>query len=196
MFAAYQVVTLIVAPILGDTLPRIGRRRAIFIGVIAIPIATSLFAFAALFEDDVVFYVVSVLARCFQGAADAFIMVSVPSIISLEWPEQDEVYQGYVGMSMGIGLMLGPVISSITVRFFEYFWTLIFFAVLVFVLTFTAACMIPKRIDTNTDSKGEVDDIPYSLFLKNPRVITVLLVSFVSSLCLIFMDPILVLRLE
>ena len=40
---------------------------------------------------------------------------------------------------MGLGLMLGPVIASLVVRFLSYFWTLIFFAVLVFVLGFTAA---------------------------------------------------------
>eukprot|EP00353_Schmidingerella_taraikaensis_P003005 CAMPEP_0185585064 /NCGR_PEP_ID=MMETSP0434-20130131/36214_1 /TAXON_ID=626734 ORGANISM="Favella taraikaensis, Strain Fe Narragansett Bay" /NCGR_SAMPLE_ID=MMETSP0434 /ASSEMBLY_ACC=CAM_ASM_000379 /LENGTH=92 /DNA_ID=CAMNT_0028205175 /DNA_START=175 /DNA_END=453 /DNA_ORIENTATION=+ len=92
MFAAYQLMTLIVAPIIGENLPKIGRRKAIFIGVIIIPIATSAFAMAALFESDFAFYAVSLIARCLQGAADALILVTVPSIIAIEWPEQNEVY--------------------------------------------------------------------------------------------------------
>ena len=64
MFAAYQLTTLIVAPILGDYLPKIGLRKAILIGVIVIPIATCLFAMAALIDYDETFYAVSIIARC------------------------------------------------------------------------------------------------------------------------------------
>lgn len=49
MFSAYQLTTLIVAPILGENLSKIGRRKAILTGVIVIPFATCLFAFAAFF---------------------------------------------------------------------------------------------------------------------------------------------------
>jgi len=52
---------------------------------------------------------------------------------------------------MGVGLMLGPVIASALIRFLNYFWTMIFFAGLVFVLSFTAANFIPKRIDRAAD---------------------------------------------
>ena len=138
---------LIVAPILGDKLPSIGRRKAIFYGVIVASLATVAFAMASLCETDGAFYAVSIIARGLQGAADAFIFVTVPSIIAIEWPEKNETYQGYAGIAMGVGLMLGPVIASTVVRFAEYFWTLIFFAILVFVLGFTAACFIPKRLD-------------------------------------------------
>jgi len=193
LFSAYQLMTLIIAPILGDNLAKFGRRRSILIGVIVIPFATCLFALAALFENDDVFYAVSFFARCLQGAADALILVTVPSIIAVEWPEHNETYQGYAGISMGVGLMLGPVIATIIVRFLEYFWTLIFFAVLVFALAFTAACFIPKRIDKASEEHGEIENVSWKLFMKNPRVVMVLFVNLVASICLIFMDPILVL---
>ena len=147
MFASYQLTFLIVAPALGDMLPKFGRRRAILYGSILISLATVVFACGALFTNDVAFYIVSFVARCLQGGADAFILVSVPSIIAVEWPEKNEKYQGFAGISMGLGLMLGPVIATILVRYLDYFWTLIAFAVLVFVLCTTATCFIPKRID-------------------------------------------------
>ena len=102
---------------------------------------------ASFCQNDVAFYSVSIVARALQGAADAMILVTVPSIIAIEWPEKNEVYQGYAGASMGVGLMLGPVIASGVIVFLNYFWTLIFFAVLVFVLGIASVLCIPKRLD-------------------------------------------------
>ena len=147
MFASYQLMFLILAPILGDVLPKFGRRRAILCGSFLISAATVVFACGALLKDDVAFYIVSFVARCLQGASDALILVTVPSIIAVEWPEKNEKYQGFVGISMGLGLMLGPVLATLLVRYLTYFWTLIAFAVIVFVLCTTATCFIPKRID-------------------------------------------------
>lgn len=196
LFASYQLVFLVVAPILGDTLPKFGRRRAIYVGSILISLATATFACGAFCENDTAFYIVSFVARSLQGGADAFILVSVPSIIAVEWPEQNEVYQGYAGISMGVGLMMGPVIATAIVRVLSYFWTLMFFAVLVFVLTFTATCFIPKRIDLDKAEAKELTDVPYKYFFGSPRVVSVLVIVFIAAVNLIFMDPILVLWLE
>ena len=158
--------------------------------------ASLLFAFGAFCVNNVAFYVVSLIARSLQGAADAFVLVAVPSIIAVEWPEKNEVYQGYAGISMGIGLMLGPVIATGVVHWVDYFWTLVFFAVLVFVLTMSAICFIPKRIDLNKEEQKEMEDVPWGHFFASPRVVTALIVDFIAAINLIFMDPILVLWLE
>ena len=63
-------------------------------------------------ETDEAFYIASILARSLQGAADAMILVTVPSIIAIEWSDKREAYQGYAGAATGIGLMLGPVLAS------------------------------------------------------------------------------------
>ena len=147
MFASYQFVFLIVTPVLGGILPKFGRRRAILCGSCFMSAATVVFACGALFENDIAFYVISLVARSLQGAADALILVTVPSIIAVEWPEKNAKYQSYAGISLGLGLMLGPVLATFLVRYLSYFWTLIAFAILVFVLCTTATCFIPKRID-------------------------------------------------
>ena len=93
LFACYQLVFLIVAPVLGDVLPKFGRRRAIIWGICIITVATMLFASAAIFKNSGGwFFTVSLIARCMQGGADALILISVPSIIAVEWPEKNEVY--------------------------------------------------------------------------------------------------------
>ncbi len=78
---------MIIAPVLGDNLPTFGRKRAIRFGSILMTVATLMFASGALCSNAVTFYIVSFVARALQGAADALILVSVPSIIAIEWPE-------------------------------------------------------------------------------------------------------------
>ena len=45
--------------------------------------------------------------------ADALILITAPSIIAIEYPEKTEQYQGYINMFAGIGLTMGPVVSSV-----------------------------------------------------------------------------------
>ena len=97
---------------------------------------------------------------------------------------------------MGLGLMLGPVIASLLIRYLSYFWTLNVFALIVFSICMISICFIPKRLDLDEEEKKEVDDVPWASFLKNPRIICVLVLDFFAAMNLIFMDPILVLRLE
>ena len=57
-------------------------------------------------------FTMSIVARLFQGATYAIILVTIPAIVAIEWPEKGEVYQGYVSAASGTGYMLGPVIAS------------------------------------------------------------------------------------
>ena len=153
IFSSYQVFVMITAPIMGSKISSVGRRKAILIGLIVMTSATAAFAFASFFENDLVFYSVSFVARALQGTADSFMLVAVPSVIAIEWPEKNEVYQGYAAASMGIGLLLGPVIASSLIETLQYFWTLISFAVVIFILGMGAFCFIPKRIDDTAEQQ-------------------------------------------
>ena len=63
LFAMYQLFIMILAPILGDYCAVIGRRKTIIYGFVIVSLATVVFAMASLFEDDKVFYTVSIVAR-------------------------------------------------------------------------------------------------------------------------------------
>ena len=97
---------------------------------------------------------------------------------------------------MGLGLMMGPVIASLLIRYLTYFWTLNVFALIVFTICMISICFIPKRLDLDQEEQKEVEDVPWASFMKNPRIISVLVLDFFAAMNLIFMDPILVLRLE
>ena len=97
---------------------------------------------------------------------------------------------------MGLGLMMGPVIASLLIRYLTYFWTLNVFALIVFTICMASICFIPKRLDLDQEEQKEVEDVPWASFMKNPRIVSVLILDFFAAMNLIFMDPILVLRLE
>jgi predicted MFS family arabinose efflux permease len=84
-------------------------------------------------------------------------MIAVPSIIAIEFPEKNELYQGFANMAMGIGLTTGPVIGVIVYRWLAYTWTLYFFAALILFVGLLAILLIPKRVDQNpTTAMSEV----------------------------------------
>ena len=82
-------------------------------------LATLVYAFAGYFEVWY-FYGISVAARLIQGAAHAIALITIPSIITVQYPEKIEVYQGFVNMASGVGLTIGALLASVLANYFEY----------------------------------------------------------------------------
>jgi len=91
LLGVYQFGFLFATPIAGDNLSSVGRRRMILIGVGLMTGAIALFAAAAFFENDWVFYAISLIARFIQGGADGMVCVSIDSIAMIEWSEEAEL---------------------------------------------------------------------------------------------------------
>jgi MFS family permease len=64
------------------------------------------------------------VVRGFQGFANSFIGTAIYSMTTIEFPNNREKYIGYVELSLGLGLMLGPVMGSVFMNLtddsFEY----------------------------------------------------------------------------
>lgn len=99
---------------------RIGRKNCVVCGMIVMSAATLTFGLASYSESLVVFILVSAIARIFQGIADAGVSVAIPSIITKEYPEQQDKYLGYYNMSIGVGTCAGPVLGSLIYAFLSY----------------------------------------------------------------------------
>ena len=112
-------------------------------------LSTFVFGSAAFIKNTWGFYFVSLVARLIQGMADAVILVTIPSIIALEFPDKIEAYQGLVNMSMGIGLSCGPAVSTLLQNWLHYIAIEYFMAMFIFITGMASVCMVPKRIDTD-----------------------------------------------
>ena len=83
------------------------------------------------------------------------ICVAIPSLIAIEFPNQNEKYQGYLEMAMGIGMTLGPVLSSVVYKKLHYTNTFFFYAVFISVFGIGSACFLPARLDQKEKKKEE-----------------------------------------
>jgi len=113
MFCAYQITAVISAPLVAAHANRLGRRKAVIYSIIMMVLSTMVFGLAGFIADDWGWYFLSVTARVFQGLGDSLILVVAPSVITLEFPGRNLEFQGYLKAAMGLGLMMGPVISVI-----------------------------------------------------------------------------------
>lgn len=125
----------------------IGRRKTVVIGIWLMGVATATFGAASYCKSGYGFYFVSLIARMMSGFGDGMIAVAVPAIIVIEFTDDTEFYLGLCNTSLGIGLMLGPVIGVLVYRVLSYASTFYFFAALILVIGNVSICLVPKRLD-------------------------------------------------
>jgi MFS family permease len=92
------------------------------------------------------------VVRGFQGFANSFIGTSIYSMTTIEFPHNREKYIGYVELSLGLGLMLGPVLGSVFMNLtggsFEY--TFYIFGFLIMMGGLFALFALPKSLNSDT----------------------------------------------
>ena len=197
LFSSYQIAALVTGPLAGNYIGKIGRKNCLVFAVFDMTIATVMFGVAGFVEGDTAFYALSMVARLLQGVGASIFLVTSPSIIAIEYPEMQAKYQGILEMCVGLGLMLGPLLATIVVRFLDYSYTLIFFAGLIGIVGIPMAFCLPARLNkVIKDEEGEQQiNIPWSLLLSELRTVMVALTSIVAAVTLLFFDPILTPRL-
>lgn len=133
-----------------------GRKNAVVGGVLMLTLATAIFALAALFSSAKWFYLVSFAARTLQGIAEAIIGCSIPSIVAIEFAsDRQELYIGYVEMSMGAGLCLGPFIGAVIYWYLNYVDTFVVFTGLILGVGLLSSAVIPSRLNFKSDNSNE-----------------------------------------
>jgi len=147
LLSAYQVTFLFVAPLIGSYMGTIGRKNCIGYGIVIVSFATLIFALAVFCKDDWWFWTISCIARGIQGIADAMVIIAIPSIVSMEFPDKNEVYQGYCNMALGAGFTIGPALAAVVIRWFGYMGTFIFFSAATLAYGLVGVALIPDRIN-------------------------------------------------
>lgn len=112
----------------------IGRRKTMIIAILLMGFATASFGAASYCQSGYGFYSISLIARLVSGFADGMISTTVPAMIVIEFTNDTEFYIGLCEASLGIGLMLGPVIGVFVYSYLSYANTFYFFAALILVI--------------------------------------------------------------
>lgn len=109
-------------------------------------------------ESTTIFYIGSVFIRLLEGMTTSLNATSVYALAPLEFPEEKEKIIGYLEMSAGLGLTLGPFISGIVYSYLHYAGTFLFFAM---VLASTGCFLyfaLPKRMNKSLNSEEEEEE--------------------------------------
>jgi len=203
LFSSYQIALIFAAPWIGSNLHKYGRRSALLVSIYLLSISTIVFGAAGFIKHDWGWYGVSFLARTVQGLGDAVLCITVPSIISLEYTEKQEIYLGYASAFLGLSYMVSPALAGVIYVYVDYVYTMLIFGVIILVCGVGSICMIPSRVNKYEvlDASGaatneEVQDIPYSALFSNKRSAMGVFAKFMGAFCFNFYDPILSLYLE
>ena len=81
--------------------------------------------------------------------------IAVPSIITLEYPNKQEVYLGYASMILGLAYTIGPVIAGAVYFKLDYTYTLYFFAIVIAIVGFGSIYFLPARLNKSEGVASE-----------------------------------------
>ena len=147
LMSIYPFAYLATAPLIGGNIKNHGRKNTVLFGVIVMTFSTLMFGMGGFCNDALTFFIVSFIARTFQGMGDGIIAVVIPSIIASEFPKQRELYLGYVNMSLGAGLCLGPMFGALVFRFLSYVDTFLFFSAYILIVGLISVTVLPDRVN-------------------------------------------------
>lgn len=136
LFASYALLLALGAPVLGLLGERIGHRRQLIGGVVALGAATLLFAAG----DS---YGMLLAARSLQGLAAAAVWTSGIALVAIQVPPQRlGASMGIVVASMSAGLIAGPPVGGLLVEIAGYRAPFVFCAAVVGVVALGQAFLV------------------------------------------------------
>lgn len=145
LLSIYSIVSFIMAPIWGSYSDRIGRRPVIIAGLLGFSISFFLFAISG--GHLWLMYLSRVLGGFSSGALSSVAMAYVADITT---EEERTKSMGLVGMTIGIGFILGPAIGGIFSIWGPY--TAFYAAtVLTFVMMLVAIAILKESLQKKED---------------------------------------------
>lgn len=148
MNRAFEIGGLIFSPISGALLEKVGRKRAIMIGYLAIIIGQLGVAMTGFISNDMTFLYVNITCRFLKGIGDVWIHTSCFSIIAVKFSHNRESYLGLGEAASGIGLMAGPAVGGFLYAAFGFEWAFLSLAGFLIVSCLLCYYMLPDSVDT------------------------------------------------
>lgn len=148
LLCAYQIGFVCSSPSVGKYLGKIGRKRAVTIGLIIMCASSASYGIASFTTNPGLFYAISYISRFSQGVADSLICVGLFAITSIEFTVEPEKYQGIIQGALGFGMLMGPTLASALYPAFAYAGTFFAFSALIGICGVLVISMLPKRLNS------------------------------------------------
>lgn len=109
LLATYPLCQFIMSPILGQLSDRYGRKKILMISILGTAISYLLFGLAILYKNITGLFI----ARIIDGLSGGNISIAQAVIGDISEPEKRARNFGLIGVSIGIGFIMGPAIGGI-----------------------------------------------------------------------------------
>jgi DHA1 family tetracycline resistance protein-like MFS transporter len=109
LLASYPICQFIMSPILGQLSDRYGRKKILIISIFGTAISYVLFGFAILSKSITGLFI----ARMIDGLSGGNISIAQAVIGDVSQPEKRARNFGLIGVSIGVGFIMGPAIGGI-----------------------------------------------------------------------------------
>lgn len=188
LFAAYAVALLVATPVVGRWVDRNGPRGPLLAGLVALAVATALFAVVVDVPGTAGLVALS-LARVAQGlAAAASWAAGLALIASTHPPERRGTVMGLALSAVGVGVLLGPAVSGVLADAFGPRAPFVLVAVL-------AAADAVARIIWVGPTAGAPGSTPLRVVAHGPRAGLMIGLTALGAAAIAFAEPVLPLHL-
>ena len=109
--SVYTLCCVIFSPLVGSALGKIGRRRALVIGLGVL--SSSLFTYTLIeLTHSTWFLVLAISIRCLQGVGATFLSVSACAVTTERYKDNLDLIMVLIKLTGGVGIVAGPSIGS------------------------------------------------------------------------------------
>jgi MFS family permease len=109
VFAGYSVSMLIMSPIAGKVMAKLGRKKVLMNGLFCEACALGCFGFLKYVNDPTAFAILTFAIRSVEGTGNACLNVSSAAIIAGTYPDKIIKLNGILQAFTGLGMVSGPL---------------------------------------------------------------------------------------
>ena len=155
-FALNPIANIVASPIIGKYLIALGRKRVLLASYILTSLALFILSpIDQLNKNSVI--VLSFLSRFIGGIGSSCLLVTSTTVFVSDYPEQVQVMIGRMEASIGVGLILGPLLGTALIQI-SFLATFCIKAGIILGYVFIASRMLGvfkeyKQLDDNFDKK-------------------------------------------
>mmetsp|Transcript_18746 Transcript_18746/g.16596 ORF Transcript_18746/g.16596 Transcript_18746/m.16596 type:complete len:350 (+) Transcript_18746:167-1216(+) len=209
----YSVAVIIGSPIVGRIMTSVGRKKILIFGLCFMGIAMIGFGITPYANSIFMFMALAFFFRFCQGVASCSIQTTSYSIVSMNFPDEQEKYIALIETAVGVGLILGPVLGSALYSLYGFSGTFFIMGTVFLMLTPILYCLIPNSIDMQdhleTDVERKIHDyedhqstedknikVSFCKLLGTRRFIIASMGGMMANFMYCYMEPVLAFRIK
>jgi MFS family permease len=120
VMSSFSITFVITSLFVGHNLGKIGRRRAIYVGIVIQTFSMVGFGCVIWIYDRTMFMVASFVLRMIGGISCAFICVSAYAMTSIRYPDNVQAKISLLEAANGAGLFIGPIFGGAIYQLTSY----------------------------------------------------------------------------